>query len=443
MPDRSLNILAVSLAFPPLAYPRSIQVARLLAHADASTALFCASEAGARKDATIEPAAEKQLAACIRVPVRNGRTGDYIDRITYKFARSQWNRRNLVPDQYGPWRKDVIDSITHYLKNSDLAPDVVVTFAQPFSDHLIGLELRSRLGLPWLAHFSDPWVDNPFSPFDEKARNANLKLEGQVAENADILAFTSQETIDLFFAKYRPQLKEKARLLPQSFDPRLFENAHSPRGDKILIRYIGNFYGRRTPRPLISALTGICRRSPELLKDAAFELIGAGDADEVRRLSSELPAGLLNTRPSVSYQESLDLMMSADGLLVIDAPAETSVFLPSKLIDYIGARRPVLGITPKGSAESLIREIGGRVADPADVEAVAAAIDLFVRELRERRSGPETLSAGLGRVRDRYSIEQVAADFRAILTSMTISPATRRDLVTTGPRSSSRSVLGN
>jgi hypothetical protein len=43
----------------------------------------------------------------------------------------------------------------------------------------------------------------------------------------------------------------------------------------------------------------------------------------------------------VGYQESLKLMSEADALLVIDAPADQSVFLPSKLIDYIGAGRPI------------------------------------------------------------------------------------------------------
>ena len=65
-----LNLLAVSLAYPPLAYPRSIQVARLLKFVNAATVLACADESEARKDATIDPEAERFLAACIRMRVR-------------------------------------------------------------------------------------------------------------------------------------------------------------------------------------------------------------------------------------------------------------------------------------------------------------------------------------------------------------------------------------
>nr|MBA2734039.1 exosortase/archaeosortase family protein [Acidobacteriota bacterium] len=42
----------------------------------------------------------------------------------------------------------------------------------------------------------------------------------------------------------------------------------------------------------------------------------------------DLPEGLVVVKPPIKYLESLSLMASADGLLVIDAPAEKSVFLP-------------------------------------------------------------------------------------------------------------------
>ena len=40
--------------------------------------------------------------------------------------------------------------------------DVLVSFAQPWSDHLVGLRVHRATGLPWVAHFSDPWTDSPY-----------------------------------------------------------------------------------------------------------------------------------------------------------------------------------------------------------------------------------------------------------------------------------------
>lgn len=410
-----MNLLAVSLAYPPLAYPRSIQVARLLKHTDATTVIFCADEPGVRLDKTIEPDAEAKLRGCIRVPVIQGRMSSLVDRFLFRFAPGAWSRRNLVPDRYGDWKEQVVNAIPRYIREDDFQPDVIVTFAQPFTDHLIGLELRSRLDLPWLAHFSDPWVDNPFTPFDDRARRLNLELERSVAEKADMLVFTSQETLDLFCSKYPPDLKEKARVLTQCFDTVQYEQRPRQASRPIMIRYLGNFYGHRRPEPLIAGLKELYRKRPECLENVSIELIGQGSSDDLTNLVASLPKGLLTARSSVDYRESLDLMVDSDGLLIIDAPADLSVFLPSKLIDYIGADRPVLGITPEGTAASLIRELGGLVANPADIPQISNTLELFIEQLWGRRTGKTSDVHGTRSIRAGFSVEHVSSRFRSML----------------------------
>ncbi|MGD9562327.1 MAG: glycosyltransferase [Pyrinomonadaceae bacterium] len=415
-----MNILAVSMAFPPLAYPRSIQVARLLKNTEDAIVLFCADESEARIDHSIEPDAEERLTDCIRIPVPGGsRISSLVDRFTYRFARGMWNQNHLVPDTYGNWRDDVAAAVPRYLDDTGFRPDVIVTFAQPFSVHLIGMGLKQRFGLPWLAHFSDPWADNPFTPFDERTRNWNLQMEGRVAENADMLVFTSTETVELFFRKYPAALRKKARVLPQCFDPLLYSGTAAPSGT-LKVRYLGNFYGRRTPRPLIAGLTRLYSEKPGLLANISFELIGSGDQDETARLAARLPAGLINARSSVSYRESLDLMTTSDGLLILDAPADLSVFLPSKLIDYIGAGRPILGITPEGTAAGLIRELGGSVADPENLGEIASVLEKFIEVLAANRGKTGESVLGTAEVRERFTAKRVAGDFSSMLKELKV-----------------------
>jgi hypothetical protein len=42
--------------------------------------------------------------------------------------------------------------------------EVMVTWSQPHSSHLIGLKLKSsqKISPKWIAHFSDPWISNPY-----------------------------------------------------------------------------------------------------------------------------------------------------------------------------------------------------------------------------------------------------------------------------------------
>jgi hypothetical protein len=158
---------------------------------------------------------------------------------------------------------------------------------------------------------------------------------------------------------------------------------------------------------------------PRALDGVRFEIIGAHDSQLVSRAGGDLlPEGLFALRPAVPYRESLRLMAAADGLLVIDAPAEVSVFLPSKLIDYLGAARPILGLTPPGAASALIEQLGGLVAHPSDTAAARRALEDFLARLRAERQGGRR-AWGAPEVRRRYEAAFVAGEFVEIIREIT------------------------
>ncbi|HEX8687996.1 MAG TPA: glycosyltransferase, partial [Pyrinomonadaceae bacterium] len=265
------RLLAVSFAFPPLAYPRSGQVARLLKHLGFDTALVCADERGARRDPTLDPDAESSLRACLRVPFPPAGVRRHADRLAARLRLPVWSK---IPDEYRSWGRPALKAVREFAEASGYRPDLVVSFGQPMSDHLVGLRLRKLYGVPWVAHFSDPWVENPFDPRDRLARRINLALERRVAEAADRLVFTSEETVDLVMRKHPAAWRRKARVLPHSFDPALYPAAAEAPGGETVVRYTGEFYGRRTPRPLVETLRSILADAPRLLEGVRFELIG-------------------------------------------------------------------------------------------------------------------------------------------------------------------------
>jgi hypothetical protein len=411
------KMLALSFYYPPLVAARAIQVARLLKHTRLLTVLVCADEEGARKDATQDPLAESYPEQCLRVPFRTSARRRQLNRAAYHFYRPLWGRLNKVPDQFAHWKSPVLRAVKNFVRQHRYQPDLLVTFGQPMTDHLIGLELKRLYQWSWVAHFSDPWVDNPFADYSmtPAIRRRNLSLERKVIEAADRLIFTSQETVELVLAKYPAAWKAKARVLPQSFDPELFTDGPEEDADAPLtVRYLGEFYGHRTPEPLLRALQSIANENPEILSKVRFELIGIEDPSIIKPAWLEgLPAGLFTLQSPVAYLESLKRMASADGLLVIDAPADLSVFLPSKLIDYIGAGRPILGLTPPGTAATLINQLGGWIAHPADHLMVKKVLLDFLSFLRRRQHNRQTW--GEPSIRDRYEASQVAQSFADIL----------------------------
>ena len=225
----------------------------------------------------------------------------------------------------------------------------------------------------------------------------------------------------LVMNKYSSALRSKVRIVSHAFEPDLFEGAPLPNKGRLNIRYLGDLYHPRTPKPLFQALEILASTEPELLSRFCFEIIGdVHDLDMEQMGLSRLPHDLVVFRPRVNYAESLSLMTSAAGLMVIDAPVPKnteSVFLPSKLIEYVGADRPIIGLTPPGTAAYLIARLGGWVADPGAADQVAKVLREFLLFVWERRDQGGA-AWGCSEVRSEFEANTVASKFQEVLAEL-------------------------
>ena len=65
-------------------------------------------------------------------------------------------------------------------------------------------------------------------------------------------------------------------------------------------------------------------------------------------------------------------------LVIKHVDPEYRGMVPGKLYEYIGARRPILGLLPEGEAASLVADLRrGEVVAPDDPHAVASALGGF------------------------------------------------------------------
>jgi hypothetical protein len=180
------------------------------------------------------------------------------------------------------------------------------------------------------------------------------------------------------------------------------------------------------PDVLLSVLRKVTARSPHLLQGVRFEFYSRfpDGASQFSRPPG-LPPGLWESREPVDYLASLRLMQEADGLLTLDAPFAPSVFLPSKLIDYVGARKPIWSISPPGAATELTRSVGGWVSDPRDPCAVESVLLEFIQTLRRQRLSRASFCDE--NARESYSIGNVSETLaHAIRSRLFQSPRSHR-----------------
>ena len=82
--------------------------------------------------------------------------------------------------------------------------DAIITTGPPHSLHLIGLQLKNKLNIKWIADFRDPWTQIGYHEklkLNAKSRRKHEELEKQVLNSADHIITTSFTTKEEFLFK--------------------------------------------------------------------------------------------------------------------------------------------------------------------------------------------------------------------------------------------------
>ena len=155
--------------------------------------------------------------------------------------------------------------------------------------------------------------------------------------------------------------------MPNSYDPAEFLNAAaSIKNDTFVLTSAGNFYGPRTPEPFLKALSILSKE--EDLSGLKVKFIGS--LGKFKDLIYKYNIGnIVEALGTLPRNDTIKYLFKSDALILIDSPSKNeSVFLPSKLLDYINIKKPILAITPRGpSAEVVIATRTGVVRAPEDI----------------------------------------------------------------------------
>lgn len=396
-----LNILLLTYYYPPQKFPRSVQISHLVQYL--------------RKDfnvtvVTSEPENEGDPSLLSFTSLDNvvyAPKSNFTNIIEH--SKGHRIKKEILPDFQYLWHFDLFRKARVLINDS--SPDVIITFGQPMSTHIAGMKLKKQFPhVKWLAHFSDPWVDNIFNDYNAWTKWINKYYQNSVLKSANRLIFTSQETIDLVTKYYSKEVRKKSICLPHVFNQDLYLHQAGHRNEKVTLRYIGNFYGNRKPDSFLKALQLL---SPEQRAQMRAEFIGSSTESIKGTIYVSKLEDTVFTYPTVSYIKSLELMHSADILLIIDAPTEKSPFLPSKLIDYIGANKPIFGITPPGTSQKLIEEMGFLVANSRDVSDISNKLMQMIENFSKNKY--KNIPSN---IRDRYLISTVGDQIKNILENL-------------------------
>ncbi len=279
----------------------------------------------------------------------------------------------VLPEIFLAWALSAVPAGLRWL--NDNGPSLIYSRATKHVSNLAGLWIKRRTGLPWIAHFSDPWLGYPMNPIQIWL---GRQIEKRIFAEADAVVTVSRQLASHFAGLY-PLAASKIVVIPHGYE-RMMESLpttqdlNTPRVLNIL--HAGSFMpGLREPTSLFRGLARLARRSN--LKGRIMVTLVGDDTRRYQRMAEEFGvSSLVELRDSLPFQECQNIVSTSDVLLVIDTPGFDGVFLPTKLIEYLAHRKPVIGITEQGSAVyDVLQECGLSFADIHDPESIADAFE--------------------------------------------------------------------
>ncbi len=329
------------------------------------------------------------------------RLGDPIERLRLSFPRHpRFSQAVLLgvsgllwPDRWVVWALKAL-RVARRLAGYDRA----LVFLQPPS--LLLASFSQKPGTPpWLYDFQEALTPHlrrqgRHSPLQRMMLAPLERLERRTLHQSSRIIFTA-ETNRRVYIQGGLVPEYSTVHIPYFYDADEFRQSIKVCEDQFEIAYLGTFdwRGDRSPETFLRSLAEFLKRRPEARAATRFVFHGTWQTVHDRHLDELQLRDVTSLGKPLGYQEYLQRLRRSSVLLLVVAAAH-NLFMPSKIVDYFGARRPILSFVPRESEMRQVLESAGMVdyrCDPADVEGGVAALD---RLWGRFRAGQLTVDAG-------------------------------------------------
>ena len=243
--------------------------------------------------------------------------------------------------------------------------DAIITTSPPHSTQLVGLKLKKKYNLPWLADLRDPWTgiyyyDKLYLTNFSKRRDA--KMEKSVLENADGVVVVSDDIKRNLLSKSEKLEEKKFHVIPNGFDEEDFNKVVAePKEKEFVISYTGTLSNDYRLEGFLEAVKKL------VVENTSVRLHITGSMPvSIKDKIENAAKGKVRFKSHVNHHEAIAQMKAADLLLLIipDAKGNKGI-LTGKLFEYLASLKPILCIGPvDGDAGKIIENCkAGKIFD--------------------------------------------------------------------------------
>lgn len=290
--------------------------------------------------------------------------------------------------------KYVHDSVKQFEKKKY---KYLFTSIVPGISHICGMKIKKKHPeVIWYASFSDPFKNSPYKDADLENRSFiyriaykvgawalyNNKYEEAAIYNADKFVFICEEQRDYTIAQYpdldKEELLKKSIIMPLTYISTwdMYKNIIDSKSVNNIPKqavHLGRLYGLRKIDSFLEALKELKYEESNIEDKIVFHQYSEIQSPDIRKIKEYNLEKLFVLHDRVSYDESTRIMKDADILVLFDTLMPNSPnqpYLPSKIVEYLLLRKPILGYCENNSPSYRILSKYGYKTIGSDKETI-------------------------------------------------------------------------
>lgn len=349
-------------------------------------------------------------------------TGQIVTRVPkerFRRIKSKIGQFFFIPDTKISWKKKALRKIDKLWKKYDRF-DLVFATAPPYTDFLIGQEVKRRYKIPLVIDYRDAWVDSKVlnfypTPFH---KNRNMKLERKVIKDANIIITTNRRVKELIITRYGNIAYNDIKIFPHGYDSEDFENASTkklPLTNKMRVTYSGSFY-TRDPKFYFRAIKTFFTKHPGLRDKVEFCFLGLFTKEHLNIAKNLNILDTLNLPGYINHFECVKYILASDVLFLLISRGENEdAAMPGKVGEYIGSRKNIIACIPEGVTKKLLENYRAiKFVPDENPEKIADTVYEYYR-LFEQNSMPAANEEMVGMYDRKILTADLAKEFNYLL----------------------------
>lgn len=259
----------------------------------------------------------------------------------------------FVPDARKFWVKPSVRFLTNYLSEKKI--DTIITTGPPHSLHLIGLGLKQKMNINWIADFRDPWTNIGYQEklkLSKAAERKHKEMEAQVLQTADQILTTSFATQK----EFQEITKKPIEVITNGYDNELVEKLILD--EHFTVSHIGSLLAGRNPENLWQVFSELVEENESFKKQFRLQLVGKIGQEVLDTIMGFGLKDFVEVVGYVSHKEALQFQQKSQVLLLLEIDSvQTRGIIPGKLFEYMRSQRPIFAVGPENwDVEKIISE---------------------------------------------------------------------------------------